>query len=55
MKILIELDDDLGETLDALAREQDRSRSAQARHMLQRAIRETVENQDEPEPEPAEA
>lgn len=47
MKVLIEIDDDLGEVLDALASEQDRSRSAQARHMLQRSIREAVEAQTE--------
>lgn len=51
MKVLIEIDDDLGDTLDAMAKEQDRSRSAQARHMLQRAIREAVET---PENEPQE-
>lgn len=51
MKVLIEIDDDLGGTLDAMAKEQDRSRAAQARHMLQRAIREAVES---PETEPQE-
>ena len=51
MKVLIEIDDELGEMLDALAKEQDRSRSAQARHMLQKAIRESVE----PAPEEAAA
>ena len=35
MKVLIDIDDNLGERLDALAKEQSRSRSAQARHMLQ--------------------
>ena len=38
MKILIELDDEDGELLDKLAEEQDRSRSAQARRMLIKAI-----------------
>jgi predicted transcriptional regulator len=38
MKILIELDDDDGDLLDKLAEEQDRSRSAQARRMLTKAI-----------------
>jgi predicted transcriptional regulator len=42
MKILIELDDDDGDLLDRLAEEQDRSRSAQARRMLLRAIREAT-------------
>lgn len=54
MKVLIEIDDDLGDTLDAMAKEQDRSRSAQARHMLQRAIRESVESVETPENEPQE-
>ncbi len=41
-KVLIELDDDDGDLLDRLAEEQDRSRSAQARRMLLRAIREAT-------------
>ena len=47
MKVLIDIEDDDGELLDALAKEQDRSRSAQARHMLTRAIREAAETQPE--------
>lgn len=42
MKILIEIEDTDGELLDALAKEQDRSRSAQARHMLLKAIKEAA-------------
>jgi predicted transcriptional regulator len=42
MKILIELEDEDGELLDAFAKEQDRSRSAQARHMLTRAVKEAA-------------
>jgi predicted transcriptional regulator len=42
MKVLIEIEDDDGELLDALAKEQDRSRSAQARHMLTRAVKEAA-------------
>ncbi len=42
MKILIEIEDEDGELLDALAKEQDRSRSGQARHMLLRAIKEAT-------------
>lgn len=42
MKILIEIEDADGELLDALAKEQDRSRSAQARHMLLKAIKEAM-------------
>jgi predicted transcriptional regulator len=38
MKVLIELDAEDGELLDKLAEEQDRSRSAQARRMLTKAI-----------------
>ena len=38
MKVLIELDDEDGDLLDKLAEEQDRSRSAQARRMLTKAI-----------------
>ena len=50
MKVLIDIDDEDGETLDALAAEQDRSRTGQARHMLTKAIREAVE---QPQPEEA--
>jgi hypothetical protein len=42
MKILIEIEDTDGEMLDALAKEQDRSRSAQARHMLVRALKDAA-------------
>lgn len=42
MKILIEIDDGDGELLDALAKEQDRSRSGQARHLLLKAIKEAT-------------
>lgn len=42
MKVLIEIEDEDGELLDALAKEQDRSRSSQARHMLTRAIRDAA-------------
>lgn len=38
MKVLIELDAEDGDLLDKLAEEQDRSRSAQARRMLIKAI-----------------
>jgi hypothetical protein len=41
-KVLIEIEDTDGELLDALAKEQDRSRSAQARHMLLKAIKEAT-------------
>jgi predicted transcriptional regulator len=47
MKVLIDIEDEDGELLDALAKEQDRSRSAQARHMLNKAIRESAETQPE--------
>jgi hypothetical protein len=46
MKILIEIDEQDGELLDALAKEQDRSRSAQARHMLLKAIKEVAGEED---------
>ena len=49
MKILIDIDDTDGETLDALAAEQSRSRTGQARHLLTRAIREAVADQFQPE------
>jgi hypothetical protein len=42
MKILLEIDDEDGAVLDALAAEQDRSRTAQARKMLTEKIRETI-------------
>lgn len=42
MKILIDIEDQDGETLDALAAEQSRSRTGQARHLLLKAIREAV-------------
>jgi len=42
MKILIDIDDTDGEVLDALAAEQSRSRTGQARHLLLAAIREAV-------------
>jgi predicted transcriptional regulator len=47
MKVLIDIEDEDGEVLDALAKEQDRSRSAQARHMLTKALREV--NQEQPQ------
>ena len=47
MKILIEIDDQDGEMLDALAKEQDRSRSGQARHMLLKAIKEATEEDNQ--------
>ena len=50
MTLNLEIDDETGEMLDALAKEQDRSRSAQARRMLIRAIREAA---NEPQPEEA--
>lgn len=53
MKILIDIDDTDGETLDALAAEQDRSRTGQARHLLLKAIREAVAQQPQPEEEQA--
>jgi len=49
MKILIDIEDQDGEVLDALATEQDRSRTGQARHLLTRAIREAVADQFQPE------
>lgn len=52
MTLNLEIDDETGEMLDALAKEQDRSRSAQARRMLIRAIREAA---NEPQPEEATA
>ena len=39
MILNIEIDDETGGMLDSLAQEQDRSRSAQARRLLIRAIR----------------
>lgn len=50
MILNIEIDDETGEMLDALANEQDRSRSAQARRLLIRAIR-AAANQLEEEAE----
>lgn len=52
MTLNLEIDDETGEMLDALAKEQDRSRSAQARRMLIQAIRQAV---NEPQPEEATA
>lgn len=51
MKILIDIEDQDGETLDALAAEQSRSRTGQARHLLLKAIREAVADQFQPEEE----
>lgn len=42
MKILIDIEDQDGEVLDALAEEQSRSRTGQARYLLVTAIREAV-------------
>jgi predicted transcriptional regulator len=50
MILNIEIPDDEGAMLDALAQEQDRSRSAQARRLLIRAIR-AAANQPEEEAE----
>lgn len=50
MTLNLEIDDETGAMLDDLAREQDRSRTAQARRLLIRAIREAA-NQPEPQPE----
>jgi predicted transcriptional regulator len=49
MTLNIEIDDEDGALLDALAQEQDRSRHAQARRMLVRAIREATNNEGEEE------
>jgi len=54
MKILIDIDDMDGEVLDALAAEQSRSRTGQARHLLLAAIREAVA-QPQPQPEEEQA
>lgn len=55
MTLNLEIDDETGEMLDALARDQDRSRSAQARRMLVKAIREAsgLDRIEEPQPEEA--
>lgn len=50
MTLNLEIDDETGAMLDELAKEQDRSRSAQARRLLVRAIREAA-NQPEQEEE----
>lgn len=47
MKILIEIADEVGEELDALAKERNRTRTAQARHLLTRAIRDEAERGEE--------
>lgn len=49
MTLNIEIDDEDGALLDALAQEQDRSRHAQARRMLVLAIREATNNEGEEE------
>jgi hypothetical protein len=54
MKILIDIEDQDGETLDALAAEQSRSRTGQARHLLLTAIREAVA-QPQPQQEETQA
>ena len=48
MTLNLEIDDETGAMLDELAKEQDRSRSAQARRLLVRAIHEAA-NQPEQE------
>jgi hypothetical protein len=53
MKILIDIEDQDGETLDALAAEQSRSRTGQARYLLLAAIREAVQPQPQQEEEQA--
>lgn len=53
MKVLIDIEDHDGEVLDALAAEQDRSRTGQARHLLTRAIREAIAEQFQPEEDEA--
>lgn len=55
MTLNLEIDDETGEMLDALAREQDRSRSAQARRLLIRAIREACGQPRIEETQPEEA
>jgi len=49
MILNIEIPEEEGEILDALAQEQDRSRSAQARRLLIRAIRAAVNQPEEEE------
>ncbi len=49
MILNIEIDDETGELLDEIAREQDRSRSAQARRLLIRAIRAAANQPEEDE------
>ena len=47
MILNIEIDDETGGILDSLAQEQDRSRSAQARRLLIRAIRAAANQTEE--------
>lgn len=49
MTLNIEIDEEDGEALDALAKEQDRSRHAQARRLLVNAIREAAALDAKPE------
>jgi hypothetical protein len=49
MILNIEIPDEEGAMLDALAQEQDRSRSAQARRLLIRAIRSAANQPEEDE------
>ena len=49
MILNIEIDEETGGMLDALANEQDRSRSAQARRLLIRAIRAAANQPEEDE------
>ena len=51
MKILIDIEDTDGEVLDALAEEQSRSRTGQARYLLVTAIREAVAQQSKEDAE----
>ncbi len=50
MKVLIDIDDEAGAELDAMAKNEKRSRSSQAAYLLEKAIREAV---NEPQPEEA--
>lgn len=49
MKILIDIEDQDGEVLDALAEEQSRSRTGQARYLLVTAIRAAANQPEEDE------